>query len=264
MYLSLLHLSLSRPGLAGVALVLLSVCHAAGAADGRAVVAVEFEPAASGELRFEGTPGGQMQVPASGRASLDAAVAPGSHASQLVFVDPALSAYGLVSVRCDDANGASPSQGDRAGRRAAFDVEAGEAVTCTFRFEPQMACTCPREGRWQVVNHPGTMACAGPLLLTIPLTPSRQTGMLTPNAGCSTVLAQGMTDEDADIEMHRQADCSWAGSVGGAQGPIPMQIDFRWTVGDDGRSIRGDLSSEMVQQGTTCRAAREFSLEFEG
>lgn len=257
--------TLRLPILPALTLLLLSLCQAAAASDGRAIVRVELEPAASGTLGFEGTPAGRVQVPASGVATLEAAVAAGSHASRLVFVDPALSSYQLASVRCDDAASASPSRGDPAGREASFAVEAGETVTCTFVLRPQMACTCPREGRWQASNHPGTMACTGgPIPLSMPLAPSRQTSTLTPNADCSSVLAEGMGDDEADIEMHRQPDCSWVGSLDIGSGQIPAQIDFRWTVMDDGRRIEGELSSRFAEQGMVCTVERGFSLESGG
>jgi len=254
------------PGLAAATLALAALwCHAAASAsEGRAVVRVEFEPAAGGVLGFEGAHAGPVRVPANGRASVDATLEAGTHVTRLVAVDPQLSGWELTSIQCDDASSASASQSDVAARQASFAIDPGETVTCTFRFEPGLACTCPREGRWQVVNHPGTMTCTGAMSMSMPLAPSRQVGTLTPDAACRTLRAEGLTDDDADIDMRLQPDCSWAGSVGGSQGPIPMQIDFRWTVSDGGRRIVGRLSSDMVQQGMTCRARREFSLDFDG
>lgn len=99
--------------------------------------------------------------------------------------------------------------------------------------------------------------------MTMPLAPSKGTGTLEANQGCSVIQARGMSEDEADIEMRRQRDCSWTGSVGGSHDGIPMRIDFRWAPETE-RRIHGDLSSTVFAGGMTCKMAREFMLDHEG
>jgi len=75
-------------------------------------------------------------------------------------------------------------------------------------------------------------------------------------------LAQGMSDDEADIQMHLQPDCSWKGSFGGTR-DIPATIDFHWTLESQTR-ITGNLSSNFSQQGMSCSVSRTFELDFGG
>lgn len=237
------------------------------AAAGTAQVRIETSPPAPAGARLvvEGTPAGETTLAQNGTASLSVEVADGSHVSTLARVDPALvdAGYRLAEVECDDVASARRSQGDVSRAAATFEVEAGEAVACTFRLAIASACTCPKEGRWKVDNHPGSMACTGAMSMTMPLMPSTGLGTLSANEDCSRVLADGMSDDEADLEMALQPDCSWLGTVGGEEGGIPMVITFRWTVENDER-ITGDLESTVEQQGMTCRMTRTYELDFEG
>lgn len=125
------------------------------------------------------------------------------------------------------------------------------------------ACLCPLQGLWRVANHTGTMACTGAASMAMPLPPSKGTGKLEANADCSVIQARGTSEDEADIEMRRQPDCSWTGSVGGSHDGIPMRIDFRW-VPETERRIRGDLSSTVLVADMSCRMAREFTLDHGG
>lgn len=234
------------------------------AQQGKAVIDVVLDPATSGTLVFEGTPAGTVQVPAGGRATLEAATGSGTFVSSLASADAALSQYTLVSVHCDDGASSQASAGYVQQASATFRVEEGETVACTFALmlQPGMACTCPREGRWRVDNHPGSMVCTGAVSMTMPLTPSQATGTLGINEDCTRILAEGMSENEADLEMFLQPDCSWAGSVGGDYDGIPMTIDFRWTVENE-RRITGDLSSTVPNPQMTCRMVRTFSLDHE-
>jgi hypothetical protein len=49
--------------------------------------------------------------------------------------------------------------------------------------------------------------------------------------------------------------------VGGEEGGIPMTIDFTLTV-ESPEHLTGALSSEVSQQGTTCRMNRTYELDF--
>lgn len=236
------------------------------AAGGTAEVRVETTPpATAGSLRFEGTPAGELSLSQDGAGLITTEVADGQHVSTLAWIDPALvnAGYRLVEVVCNDVSSERRSHGDPSQRTATFEVEAGETVACTFHLAIDTACTCPEEGRWQVDNHPGSMACSGVMSMTMPLKPSRSRGTLTINDDCSRILAEGMSDDEADIEMTRQPDCSWMGTVGGAHDGIPMTITFRWNVENEHR-ITGDLKSTVSQQGMTCRMSRTYQLDYGG
>lgn len=236
------------------------------ASEGNVEVRVVTEPpASSGFLRFDGTPGGEVSLSEDGTGRLAAEVDSGRHVSTLVEIDPALidAGYRLVEVVCDDVASEQRSYGDLSQGTATFNVEGGESVACTFHLAQGTACICPEEGRWQVQNHRGSMTCSGTMSMTIPLKPGREVGELTVRDGCSRILAEGMSDDEADLDMAVQPDCSWRGTVGGVQDGIPMEIDFQWRVEDE-RRITGDLNSVVSQQGTTCRMSRTFELDFEG
>jgi hypothetical protein len=96
-----------------------------------------------------------------------------------------------------------------------------------------------------------------------PLKPARGRGSITVSDGCRRALAEGMSDDDASIDMTRQPDCSWTGSVGGSRDGIPMTINFRWTV-ESAQRITGDLNSTVSQQGMTCRMERTYELDYDG
>ena len=237
-----------------------------------AIVRVETIPATgTGAARFGGTPSGQVTLSANGTATLRADVAAGRHVSTLVSIDPALQSAGyiLAAIGCDDLTSSRRSTGDVGASRATFEVEAGETVTCTFLLSiPSTAappplpisCTCPKEGRWNVVNHPGSMACTGAVTMTMPLAPSRGQGTLKIQDGCDSILASGMSDGDADILMRLAPDCGYVGTVGGSQDGIPMTIEFRWKV-ESSKRITGDLGSTVARSGMTCRMSRTYELD---
>lgn len=235
------------------------------AAGGTAVVRIEtLPPAPAGALRLEGTPAGDVALAQDGTATLSAEVAEGAHVSKLAWIGPALveAGYRLTEVECNDVASARRSYGDLQQAAANFEVEEGETVACTFRLAIALACTCPKEGRWAVDNHPGSMACTGAMSMTMPLKPSQGVGTLTVNEDCSRILAEGLSDDEADLDMAIQPDCSWLGTVGGQQDGIPMVITFRWNVENDER-ITGDLGSTVAQQGMTCKMSRTYELDFQ-
>lgn len=229
-----------------------------------AVIRVETTPpAAAGSLRFEGLPAGEVSLGNDGTGRLSAEAAAGSHVARLAWIAPALveAGYRLAEITCDDVASAQRSHGDRPQGTATFAVEEGEAVTCTFQLAIASACTCPREGNWQVDNHPGSMACTGAMSMTMPLAPSRSRGKLAVNDDCTRIVAAGMSEEEADLDMALQPDCSWLGTVGGSQDGIPMTITFRWNVESEER-ITGNLESTVSQQGMTCRMSRTYQLDY--
>jgi hypothetical protein len=230
-----------------------------------AVIRVETTPpASSGSLRFEGLPAGEVSLAADGTGLLSAEVAAGSHVSTLAWIEPTLvdAGYRLTEVTCDDVASAQRSHGDQSQGAATFAIDEGETVTCAFRLAIASACTCPREGTWRVDNHPGSMACTGAMSMTMPLAPSRSRGKLSVNDGCTRIVAAGMSEDEADLEMAQQPDCSWLGTVGGSQDGIPMTITFRWHV-ESAERITGNLESTVSEQGMTCRMSRTYQLDFD-
>jgi hypothetical protein len=171
---------------------------------GSAVVQVVTEPdVAAGTFLFSGVPAGELTLPAGQPPGLTATqLAPGSHASILDVIDPAILAagYALTAIDCDDQDSTEPSTGDVPGKQATFRIEEGEAVTCVFKLtkeptessasQPQ-GCICPRQGRWKVNNHVGEMACTGSFAMTVPLKASRSKGTLEIQNDCETIVAAG-------------------------------------------------------------------------
>lgn len=99
--------------------------------------------------------------------------------------------------------------------------------------------------------------------MTFPLMASRGSGTLETRNNCATVHASGMSEDEADIDMHRQKGCSYVGTVGGERDGIPMQIKFRWKVENSNR-ITGDLKSTVSQSSMTCRMSRTYELDHQG
>jgi len=237
------------------------------AADGgRAIVKVETQPDfGGGTFTFDGEPGGELTLVAGEPRSLVAAgLAVGDRTSTLVEIDPAVTAagYDLTAIVCSDPNSATPSSGNLDNRTATFRIDDGETVTCVFKLSAG-GCLCPKEGRWTATNNPGTMACTGTMTMTMPLTAATSTGSMEVRDNCNLIVASGMSEDEATIEMHLQDDCTYKGSVGGSQHGIPMVIDFTWQVVDS-ETITGDLYSTHSEQGTTCEMKRTYELNFTG
>ena len=246
--------------------VLLGSGFALAQSGGTAVIRVVTIPAyADATVQFAGTPAGELQLDENGRATSSAKASSGQHLSRITQIDRELvdAGYSLADVSCDDASSARRSSGALRNSTATFEVEDGETVTCTFSLRLASACKCPKQGRWNVVNHPGSMICTGMMSMTMPLEASRSVGTLEPNARCDAVVAKGMSDEEADVTMSVQPDCSWKGAFGAEQDGMPTTINFHWNVENE-EHIAGKLDSEYSQQGVTCRMARTFELDFEG
>ena len=112
-------------------------------------------------------------------------------------------------------------------------------------------------------NLPGSMVCGS--MINMPLSPSREQGVLEVTDCGWTVIGTGMAEDTLPVTM-RAVDASsgrYAGSVGGVQDGIPMTINFTWQLNSD-EWIVGDLSSEVTQQGMTCRMSRSFELKYAG
>ena len=208
------------------------------------------------------------------RETLTAAgLAPGEFVSTLDYVDPTILAagYSLTEISCDDGESAEPSTGDVPGHKATFQIEAGETVTCVFEFsleelgeqayQGEPACVCPKEGPWKVANHTGEMDCTGSFSINRPLKSSRSSGTFEIRDDCETIIASGLSDDEATIEMHRVPGCGYKGSVGGSQDGIPMIIEFTWEVHSSER-ITGDLQSTFSKSGMTCKMSRDYELQF--
>lgn len=231
-----------------------------------AMVRVRLEPELPrAAFRFNGTPAGELAYVAGAANTLRAAkLAPGDAVATLDFIDPEVMAagYSLTSIQCDDPGSSGRSSGDLTHQTANFQLEANETVTCEFVFTDS-ACICPREGHWQVTNHPGSMVCTGAVSMTVPLKPSTGKGNIQVRDGCSTLIAEGLSDDEATIVMRASSACGFEGSVGGSQDGIPMTIHFTWQVPDSGK-ITGDLRSLVSQPGMTCKMSRTYELQHLG
>jgi len=107
------------------------------------------------------------------------------------------------------------------------------------------------------------MVCTGAMSMTVPLKPSTQKGTIKVRDGCSTLVAEGLSEDEATIVMSASSGCGYEGSVGGSQDGIPMTIHFTWDV-PNSEKITGDLRSEVSQQGMTCNMARTYELKYLG
>ena len=86
---------------------------------------------------------------------------------------------------------------------------------------------------------------------------------ITIGDGCATLIGEGMSDDEATIQMSRTDDCGYRGTVGGSQDGIPMTIHFTFHV-QDSENITGDLHSTVSQSGTTCNMSRTYELTYSG
>ncbi len=119
----------------------------------------------------------------------------------------------------------------------------------------------PKAGRWNVANFPGTMVCG--TMINMPLAPSTESGILEIKDCGWTVVGTGMADGTVPLTM-RAVDKSsgrYTGTVGGAQGGIPMNIEFTWRLNSD-KWIVGQLKSQVTRQGMTCNMSRPFELKY--
>lgn len=240
---------------------------------GTATVEVVTEPELcnGGRLRFTGVPSGEIVLgeckegePVPRRTLAAPNLTPGQSVSTLSFIDPSITeaGYSLAAIRCDDADGQSPSTVNLVNKKATFRLDANESVTCKFILSTQ-PCICPKSGRWSVKNHRGQMACTGAVSLTTPLAPATTNGTIQASDDCSTLYAEGMSDDEAPITFRRTSGCGYKGTVGGQQGGIPMEIHFTLSVENDER-LTGALTSTVARQGMTCNMNRTYELDFRG
>lgn len=229
---------------------------------GTAVVRVVTEPPiGAGTFLFSGTPEGELRVEQEPGTLSVTGLAAGSYSSILEQLDPAVTAagYQLTEIRCDDP----ASSGDVAGGKANFQIDPGKTVNCAFILIASGDCICPKEGAWNVDNFPGEMVCTGAFSMTTPLAPSRGAGTFKIEDNCNTIIASGLSEDEATLVMHRNSSCGYQGTVGGSQEGIPMTIEFDWSVLSD-TEIAGSLHSMVSQQGMTCIMSRDFKLDFAG
>ena len=167
--------------------------------------------------------------------------------------------YELTEIRCDDPE----SSGNVTEGKANFQIDAGKTVNCAFVLIASGDCICPKEGPWNVNNLPGEMVCTGSFSMTTPLAPNRGAGTFKIEDDCKTIIASGLSEDEATLVMHRNNSCGYQGTVGGSQDGIPMTIEFNWSVTSD-KEIEGSLHSMVSQQGMTCIMSRDFELDFAG
>lgn len=227
---------------------------------GTAVVRVVTDPPiGAGTFLFSGTPAGELQVEREPGTLSATGLAAGGYSSTLEQLDSAAvsAGYQLTEIRCDDP----ASSGDVAGGKANFQIGPGKTVNCAFILTASGDCICPKEGPWNVNNHPGEMVCTGAVTMTMPLTPSKGAGTFKIEDECNTIIASGLSEDEASLVMHRNSSCGYQGTVGGSQEGIPMTIEFNWSVLSE-KEIAGSLHSLVSQQGMTCNMSRDFDLDF--
>jgi hypothetical protein len=241
--------------------ILLSTATTAFAGEtGTAVVRiVAVPPIAAGKFVFSGTPAGELRLEQEPDYLSATGLAAGGHLSKLQELDSgALAAgYRLTQILCNDP----ASSGDPASGTANFQIIPDKTVTCDFVLTKAGDCICPQEGTWNANNLPGQMICSGSFNMTVPLTPDRGTGTLKIEEGCKTIVASGLSEDEATLVMHRNESCGYQGTVGGSQDGIPMNIEFTWSVLND-KKISGSLHSAVNQQGATCVMDRDYELDF--
>ena len=243
-------------------------------ANGTAIVEVVTEPLLcnEGRVRFDGVPAGTITL--GGCEPGEAAplrrisapnLAVGQQVTVLQSIDSSITdlGYRLSSVQCNDRESGTPSIGDVDARKATFGIDNNESVTCRFILSVGSACVCPKEGRWRVNNHLGKMACSGTFAMTLPLKPVVTNGTIETRDDCATLIAEGMSGDEATIRFRRDPDCGYRGSVGGEEGGIPMTINFSVSVENDER-LTGGLKSSVTTKGTTCNMSRTYELDFVG
>jgi len=272
--------------------------------DNAAVVTVKTEPPGiAGSFTFTGTPGGTTTAGGSlsspglqpgGYTTSESAAPP-----DLVLVsitcddgDSPTPSVGMVETReatfnkdagetvecvflyragtLERSSGAAPAGGGAGGAPSAPSGGAGGGSSAPGGGGSPSADTgceapdmVPRAGSWSVSNFPGRMVCG--TMINMPLTPSQEDGILEIRDCGWTVIGTGVAEDTAALTMHAVDATSgrYTGSVGGVQDSIPMTINFNWQLNSE-EWIVGDLSSEVTQQGVTCRMTREFELKYAG
>ena len=106
------------------------------------------------------------------------------------------------------------------------------------------------------------MVCTGAVSMTVPFPANSGRGELEVRDDCATLFGSDFQSDTADVTVHRQPNCSYAGIVGGEQGGIPMQLEFTMVVVDE-ETITGTIYNQMTQQGATCITTRPFEMRFE-
>jgi hypothetical protein len=242
---------------------------------GTAIVEVISVPDLGGDtVRFHGTPNGTLELRLGQADRLIATgLASGTYLSKITDVGPIITAqhYNLESISCDDADSAVPSTGDVSTLTATFNIEPGEKVTCRFTLKaaepseleesPGASCICPLEGSWSVSNLPGAMVCTGSFNMSVPFPANNSQGALEISDDCETIFGTDFQSDTADVTLHRQPDCTYAGVVGGEQDGIPMQLEFTMAVENE-KFLTGKIYSQVTQQGATCTINRPFEMRF--
>lgn len=239
-----------------------------------AVVEVVMEPQLcnGGRLRFSGVPSGVITLgecepgePAPVRRLSSSALPPGEVESTLTYIDPSISnlGYELAEIRCDDGSSQAASAGDLETRKATFGIDAGESVTCTFVLAVGSACLCPKEGKWNVKNNAGLMECTGSFSYANRLDAGTTSGTIEIRDSCDTLIAEGMSPDEATITYRRTSGCDYKGTVGSDQFGVPLTIHFTLDIENPER-MTGSLTSTMSQQGTTCNMNRTYEMDFAG
>lgn len=250
---------------------------AAGGGMGTAIVRVVTEPefAGGGTFVFTGVPAGEIVLADDGRGSLTVdGMAAGSQVCKLSEMAPEVTAagYALTEIRCDDQDSAEPSVGRLENSAAIFRLEASETVTCDFVLQQrdvekapmrEVACICPKEGRWNVQNLEGSMECTGAFGFDRKLKPVRDNGViLVMEDDCSQLFGDSTTKKEDDVLMSRGDGCGYTGTFDGEEEGVDMVIDVVWTVESEER-VTGEMSSTTSQMGITCDLHRPFELTFD-
>ncbi len=129
--------------------------------------------------------------------------------------------------------------------------------------ETSQVIIAPKAGTWTSTHLAGQMVCPGAISMSIPAG-DVQTGNVIVSEDGSTLTAQGLDPELADVPMRRVAGSVFYGAVTIA---VPetgdMTLHFIEYFLDDGFAV-GLIYSEMTTQGITCTIERSFWTIFEG
>lgn len=289
---------------AGMFLCILMTVLAPGAAaqlllgNGTVIVEVVTVPQSdSRQFTFAGIVSGSIS---HGERLEESGLISGEHTATQVSPGPD---YVLTAIECDDSASASPSSGNITTRTAAFNIDQGETVVCTFTNTAADSLSQSSSGgssdtlggvnpfetpdeNFDDFDLPGDLPPgagdaavprAGPWNVrnfagqmscggfNVPLRPQTDRGELEVLDGGRTVLAVGMSEDTADLSMFAVPGIQgrYAGSVGSEQDGIPMTIDFFWQLITE-EWITGYLTSTVAQQGMVCNMFRTFELRYAG
>jgi hypothetical protein len=120
----------------------------------------------------------------------------------------------------------------------------------------------PRAGRWNVVNRPAVIACAGQ---TIRLPRTTDRGRIQVRRDGDRLIATGIGEGRGRTVLDRASDdpSVFRGTIKVAQQGASFTLKVRMDVPDAER-IAGTLSGEFNAAGLRCKMSRDFVAVFAG